>query len=144
MPFSRRSTSHFLIESQTLTIWPWNDLDLGMTLTSDKSNQVKLILKLDLDMVKMYHHTKNEVSMSNYSKVIALTDTHTDTTKTLPPPHTRIPYYVNFCTWSRSRHTFLLLCRGGYGLVVTLVNKLVTIKRDTTNGCNKLEHSTPN
>ena len=29
------------------------------------------ILKLDLDMVKMYLHAKNEVSMSNGSKVIA-------------------------------------------------------------------------
>ena len=36
-----------------------------------------LILKLDLDMVKMYHHTKNEVCMSPHSKVIA--QTHTDT-----------------------------------------------------------------
>ena len=36
-----------------------------------------LILKLDLDMVKMYHHTKNEVSMSSHSKVIAQTDRHT-------------------------------------------------------------------
>ena len=67
-----------------------------------------LILKLDLDMVKMYHHTKNEVSMSTGSKVIPRTHTHTDThtqththnthththththtTKTLPLPHTR-------------------------------------------------------
>ena len=42
-----------------------------------------LILKLDLDIVKMYHHTKNEDSMSTPSKVIAQTDTqtyrHTDT-----------------------------------------------------------------
>ena len=30
-----------------------------------------LILKPDLDMVKMYLHTKNEVSMSRGSKVIA-------------------------------------------------------------------------
>ena len=51
-----------------------------------------LILKLDLDMVKMYHHTKNEVSMSSHSKVIAQTDrqthahthTHTQSMKTLP------------------------------------------------------------
>ena len=55
-----------------------------------------LILKLDLDMVKMYFHTKNEVSMSSHSKVIARTDrqthtdrqtdthTHTDSMKTLP------------------------------------------------------------
>ena len=37
-----------------------------------------LILKLDLDMVKMYHHTKTEVSMSKHSKVIARTDTQAD------------------------------------------------------------------
>ena len=38
-----------------------------------------LILNLDLDMVKMYLHTKNEVSMSSGSKVIAGTDRNTDT-----------------------------------------------------------------
>ena len=38
-----------------------------------------LILKLDLDRVKICHHTKNEVSMSRHSKVIAQTDTQTDT-----------------------------------------------------------------
>ena len=37
-----------------------------------------LILKLDLDMVKMYLYTKNEISMSRGSKVIAWTDIHTD------------------------------------------------------------------
>ena len=37
-----------------------------------------LILKLDLDIVKMYHHTKNEVSLSRHSKVKARTDRHTD------------------------------------------------------------------
>ena len=54
-----------------------------------------LILKLDLDIVKMYHHTK----MPTGSKVIAQTDkhintqtdrqthTHTHTMKTLPLPH---------------------------------------------------------
>ena len=36
-----------------------------------------LVLKLYLDIVKMYHHTKNEASMSRHSKVIAQTDTHT-------------------------------------------------------------------
>ena len=47
MPFSQRPTSCLLIESQTLTIWPWNDLDLGVTLTSfvtltpEKSIQAK-------------------------------------------------------------------------------------------------------
>ena len=49
-----------------------------------------LVLKCDLDMVKMPFHTKNEVSMSMHSKVIACadtdtqTDTHTDSVKTLP------------------------------------------------------------
>ena len=37
-----------------------------------------LILKLYLDMVKKYHHTKNEVSMSTAPKVIAQTDGQTD------------------------------------------------------------------
>ena len=37
-----------------------------------------LILKLDLDVVKLYLHTKNEVSMSSSSKVIARTDRNTD------------------------------------------------------------------
>ena len=39
-----------------------------------------LILKLDLDMVKMYLHTKNEVSMSRGLKVIAWTDRNTERT----------------------------------------------------------------
>ena len=47
-----------------------------------------LIFKLDLDMAKMYLHNKIDVSMSMASKVISWTDrhtnTHTDTTKTLP------------------------------------------------------------
>ena len=38
-----------------------------------------LIFVLDLDMVKMYHHTKNEVSVSTASKVIAWTDRHRHT-----------------------------------------------------------------
>ena len=40
--------------------------DLGLDL-----DQMTLTLKLDLNMVEMYHHTKNEVSMSRHSKVIA-------------------------------------------------------------------------
>ena len=35
IPFSGRSTFRFPIESQTLTIWPCNDLDFQMTLTLD-------------------------------------------------------------------------------------------------------------
>ena len=34
-------------------------------------NLMILVLKLDLDMVKMYLHTKNEVSTYSSSKVIA-------------------------------------------------------------------------
>ena len=37
-----------------------------------------LVLKLDLDMFKIYHHTQNEVFMSQHSKVIAQTDTQAD------------------------------------------------------------------
>ena len=35
-----------------------------------------LVLQLDLVMVKMYHHAKNEVFMSRHSKVIAQMDRH--------------------------------------------------------------------
>ena len=45
-----------------------------------------LVLKLDLDVVKMYHHTKNKVFMLRHLNVIARTgtDTQTDSMKTLP------------------------------------------------------------
>ena len=46
-----------------------------------------LILKFDLDMVKMYHHTKNEVSTSRHSKVIAQTDRQYEN---INFPHTRV------------------------------------------------------
>ena len=45
---------------------------------------VFLMLKFDPDMVKIYLHTKNEVSISIHSKVKIRTEIHTDTTKTLP------------------------------------------------------------
>ena len=38
-----------------------------------------LTLELDLDMVKMHRHTKNEVSVLIALKVIARTDTYADT-----------------------------------------------------------------
>ena len=41
-------------------------------------DSMTLILKHDLDMVRMYLHTKNEVSMSSGSKVIVWTDGQTD------------------------------------------------------------------
>ena len=40
---------------------------------------MNLILKLNFDMVKMYHHTKNEVFMSTASKVTAQTGKHRHT-----------------------------------------------------------------
>ena len=46
-----------------------SDLDL---------DPMTLVLKHDLDIIKMYHHTKNEVSMSRHLKVIARMDRHTD------------------------------------------------------------------
>ena len=105
MPFSGRPTSRLLTESWTLTIWPWTDLDLAMTmasfmtLTSDKLNQVKLMsrcqisisheMTLTLTQWPWYSNLswiwsnvppyQNEVSMSTGSKVIAWTHTHTYT-----------------------------------------------------------------
>ena len=56
-----------------------------------------LIFKLDLDMVKMYHHTKNKASMSRHSKVIAQTDTQTDTHT---HPHTQYENITFLHTWT--------------------------------------------
>ena len=75
-----------------------------------------LILKLDLDMVKMYPHTKNEVSMSSGSKVIAWTDRNTDRqTDTQTHRHDQkhyLPAYAggNNCVLPHQRvvHNFLL------------------------------------
>ena len=44
------------------------------------------LLKLDLDRVMIYHHTKNQVSMSRNSKVIASTHTQHEN---ITFPHTR-------------------------------------------------------
>ena len=38
-----------------------------------------LVHELDLDIVKMYQHAKNEVSRSRHSKVRVRTDTHKHT-----------------------------------------------------------------
>ena len=57
-----------------------------------------LTIETDLDMVKMYDHTKNEVSVATafksyspdrYAERTEQTDRHTLTTKTLPLLHTR-------------------------------------------------------
>ena len=47
---------------------------------------MSLILKCDLDMVKVSHQTKNEDSMSRYSKLIACTDRQYEN---ITFPHTR-------------------------------------------------------
>ena len=49
-----------------------------------------LVLKLDLDMVKMYLHTKNKVPSYSGSKVIAWTDRQTDSSEIITYPHTRM------------------------------------------------------
>ena len=54
----------FGAQQSKVTIYQ-NDLDLDL---------MTLILKLDLGMVKMSHHTKNDVFMSSYSR----TDTQMD------------------------------------------------------------------
>ena len=70
-----------------------------------------LILKLDLDMIEMYLHTKNEVSMSSGSKVIAWTDRHTDrhtdtqtdrqtdVTENITYPRTRVVIITSYFLW---------------------------------------------
>ena len=49
-----------------------------------------MVLKLHLDIVKISHHTKNEVSRSRHSKVIACTDRQTHRQyENITFPHTR-------------------------------------------------------
>ena len=79
-----------------------------------------LILKFDLDMVKMYQHTKNEVSMSRGSKVIAWTDRNTDRhTHRHTDRHDQKHYLTTYAggnnkgtheneTWPQKRHKLLI------------------------------------
>ena len=57
-------------------------------------NPMTLILKPDLDMIKMYLYTKNDVPSFSSSKVIAWTDTQTDRqtdlTEIITYPQTRM------------------------------------------------------
>ena len=87
--------------------------DLGL-------DSMTLILKLDLNMVKMYHHTKNEVSMSRHSKVIALTDrqtgrhTHTHTQyENITFPHTWVVIKgdeTHFRYYQRFKRSQMIVC----------------------------------
>ena len=58
-----------------------SDLDLHL---------MTLVLKHDLDIVKMSHHTKNEVAMSRHSKVIACTDRQDTQYENITFPQTRV------------------------------------------------------
>ena len=65
-----------------------------------------LILKLDLDMVKTYLHTKNEVPMWRGSKVIAWTDRQTDMIENSTYPHTRV--VITILYWTEHISMFFL------------------------------------
>ena len=66
-----------------------------------------LIFKLDLDMVTMYLHAKNKVSMSRASKVITWTDRNTDThTDTHTHTHTHTHRHTPYTHTHTCIHTF--------------------------------------
>ena len=92
MPLSRRPTSHLPTESQTLTIWPWDDLDLRQVKPSYTDVQVaKLAFFIrwpwpnDLDTQMWPRYGQDVTSYQKWSfyvnsfKVVARTDRHTDT-----------------------------------------------------------------
>ena len=122
MPFSRRCTICVTNRLQKYLQWTKIfDLDLQVTLTfmyvlveykhiqfkvrknmfySFNLDPMTLVLKLDLDLVKMYLHTKNVVASYSGSKVMAWTykhtdrqthtHTHTDPSESITYPHTRM------------------------------------------------------
>ena len=74
LPFNQRPTTHKGVYSVML-MWPF---------CSYNFDPMTLIYELDLDILKMYPPTRNEVSRSRHSKVkawIGETDRHTDTTE---------------------------------------------------------------
>ena len=78
LPFSRRQTTH----EQDTDAFCCCDLDFDL-------DQVILIYELHLDILKMYPHTKNEVSTPSLSKVRARTDRSTDTRN---PKHCHVAF----------------------------------------------------
>ena len=60
-----------------------------------------LVLKLDLDMIKMYHYTENQILNYGGSKVITRTDRHTDRqtdpTEIITYSHTRMVNIFDWC-----------------------------------------------
>ena len=61
-----------------------------MKLYSFDFDPMTLILKHDLDIVKMYVGTENKVPSFGSSEVIAWTDTQTDSTEIIAYPHERM------------------------------------------------------
>ena len=103
MPFNRRPISCLLIETQTFTIWRWDDLDLVYdldvrhvkpTLTDVQVAKLAFYVRWpwlkDLDTQTWPRYCQDVPPHQkwsfyvNYFKI-----SHTDTAKTLPSPHTR-------------------------------------------------------
>ena len=87
-----------------------------------------LILKLDLDMVKMYLYIKNEVPSISHSKLQpeqthGQTDRHTDPTEIITYPHTRM---VTNNSYTSVIH-FMLVC-----LISTISHYQVKLIRNYT------------
>ena len=82
-----------------------------------------LVLRFDLDMVKMYHNNKNEVSMSMYSKVIARTERETRRQyEKILPSRTRDPEspILHSIVIKYNSHNFLAKYRLKFGVLMFL------------------------
>ena len=79
---------------------------------------MNLVLKLDLDMAKIYHHVKSEVSLSTHSKVTGQKDKHTDTT-THCVPTSFSPYLIrgSLSNVKKGKHSFLVAVSRGSNFV---------------------------
>ena len=55
MPFSRRPTSHGPIKRQTLTSWPWNDLDLVYNLDLINSLSIAKLKLQSSGRISLFH-----------------------------------------------------------------------------------------
>ena len=106
MPFSRRPTSRLPIESQSLTIWPWNNHDLGMTLPLvwpwpylwpwPQTSQTKLKL---MSRFQNWHFPRDDLDSMTF--ILKWPRYCQDV-----PPHQKWSFYVNcFKSYSPNRHT---------------------------------------
>ena len=138
MAFSRRPTSHLLIESQMLTIWPWYDLDLiyDLDLRQLKLSETEVAKfsmrwpwSNDLDTQTWPRYSQDVTPYQKWSFYVnsfksyspnrqtdrhtrTHTDTDTDTTKTLLLPHTRqvINHTTNLRSWLFTILFYLKTC----------------------------------